>query len=159
MDVFSYFLYTFSLCHASSNQSLLLKAFLSLLFKGMMVISRHYADTTCLRLWRGNVSWLYEIIVCPILYLLKFLFVGQKYVCNIFRVLVFFLNHGSWLEDLFLIALPFMQIEKFLNYELCHKAKLYLVSPYISILNGGSRSFAYSHLGTYISKLFNFNVL
>lgn len=26
----------------------------------------------------------YEIIVCPILYLLKFLFVGQKYVCNIF---------------------------------------------------------------------------
>lgn len=29
----------------------------------------------------------------------------------------------------FLISLPFLQIEKFLNYKLCYKAKLYLVSP------------------------------
>ena len=68
----------FSLCHANANQSLLLKAFLSLLFKGMMVISRLYADTTCLRLWRGNVTLLYEIMIRPILYLLKFSFCGPK---------------------------------------------------------------------------------
>lgn len=37
------------------TSSLLLKAFLSLLFKGMMVIRRHYADAMRLRLWRGNV--------------------------------------------------------------------------------------------------------
>lgn len=52
----------------------------------------------------GNVTWLYEIIICPILYLLKFLFVGQKYVCNI---LSFFLNHGNWLEDLFFNSFAF----------------------------------------------------
>lgn len=52
-DIFSS-LCMFSSCYASSNQSLLLKAFFLCLIKELMVSSRHYADTMCLSFWRES---------------------------------------------------------------------------------------------------------
>lgn len=51
----------------------------------------------------------------------SFLFVGQKYVCNIFRF--FLIMIIDW-KIYFLIALPFLQIEKFLNYKIMSQSKI-----------------------------------